>query len=209
MRRIVYWTIGFAISQALVLLLLAWILPGFNLTSFWAAVLTAVSVTVVTSATWPFIYGLAARFHPLLFPVVSFFLFAAAILLSTAVANSIDADSVKLDSFWNAMLVAIGLTFMNAFLSALFSLDDDSAYNRFVLRPPARAYHGTSRTDVPGFIFIEIDGLALPILRRAIADNYMPTLQRWLEDDSHTLNWLGTRPLLSNLGQPGRYPAGR
>ena len=57
-------------------------------------------------------------------------------------------------------------------------------------------------------LFLEIDGLAEPILRRAIDQGDMPTLQRWLTTGTHRL--LGWEPdLSSDLGQPGRYPPWR
>ena len=44
-----------------------------------------------------------------------------------------------------------------------------------------------ARTDVPGIIFLEIDGLALPVLRAAMRDGNAPTMARWLADGSHRL----------------------
>ena len=43
------------------------------------------------------------------------------------------------------------------------------------------------RTDVPGIVFLEIDGLALPVLRRAMRDGNAPTMARWLADGTHRL----------------------
>lgn len=42
-------------------------------------------------------------------------------------------------------------------------------------------------TDVPGVFFLEIDGLALPVLKKAIAEGFAPTMQRWLEEGNHKL----------------------
>ncbi len=36
------------------------------------------------------------------------------------------------------------------------------------------------RTDAPGIIFLEIDGLALPVLQRAMRDGNVPQMARWL-----------------------------
>ena len=36
-------------------------------------------------------------------------------------------------------------------------------------------------------MFIQIDGLALPVLRRAVRDGNVPTLSRWLRSGTHTL----------------------
>ena len=46
---------------------------------------------------------------------------------------------------------------------------------------------GATRTDAPGIIFLEIDGLALPVLRRAMRDGNAPTLARWLAEGTHRL----------------------
>ena len=40
---------------------------------------------------------------------------------------------------------------------------------------------------MPGIIFLEIDGLALPVLRRAMRDGNAPNMARWLADDTHYL----------------------
>jgi hypothetical protein len=42
-------------------------------------------------------------------------------------------------------------------------------------------------TDVPGIVYLEIDGLALPVLRRAMRDGNAPTMARWIRDDTHQL----------------------
>ena len=39
-----------------------------------------------------------------------------------------------------------------------------------------------SPSDAPGILFLEIDGLALPVLRRAIRDGTTPNMARWLAD---------------------------
>ena len=42
-------------------------------------------------------------------------------------------------------------------------------------------------TDEPGIIFLEIDGLALPVLQRAMRDGSAPEMARWLADGTHAL----------------------
>ena len=64
-------------------------------------------------------------------------------------------------------------------------------------------------TDAPGIVFLEIDGLALPVLRRAIRDGTTPVMARWLADGSHRLIELGDRPLLADGREPGGDPARR
>ena len=57
--------------------------------------------------------------------------------------------------------------------------NDDDEYSLRVTRRIARR-QGARRTDVPGIVFLEIDGLALPVLRRAMRDGERPTMARWM-----------------------------
>ena len=52
-------------------------------------------------------------------------------------------------------------------------------------RPAAASQ--VSESDVPGVLFLEIDGLAHDVLWRAISDGNAPTLAGWLRRDSHRL----------------------
>ncbi len=42
-------------------------------------------------------------------------------------------------------------------------------------------------TDVPGVIFLEIDGLAEPVLEMALEGGYLPTLKEWIDSGSHVI----------------------
>jgi hypothetical protein len=136
---------------------------------------------------WPFVYWLSSRFHPIVFPILSFVLTGGSILLIVAIMDQIDSDLVQLDSTWTAILVAMGLTAANTVMAAVFSLDDQRTYDRFVTSHIRRMAGKVPHTDVPGVIFIEIDGLSEPVLRTAIAGGYMPTAQRWLDSGAYGL----------------------
>jgi Type I phosphodiesterase / nucleotide pyrophosphatase len=80
------------------------------------------------------------------------------------------------------VMAAVGVV-----LEVLFSANDDDTYTLRVVQRIARRQGGATRTDVPGIIFLEIDGLALPVLRRAMRDGSAPNMARWLADDTHRL----------------------
>jgi hypothetical protein len=59
-------------------------------------------------------------------------------------------------------------------------------------------------TDVPGIFFLEIDGLARPILEKALKDGFMPNMARWLESGSHVLtSWETDTSSQTSAGQAG------
>jgi uncharacterized membrane protein YvlD (DUF360 family) len=186
-KRFVGWAIGVALLTGSVLALLDWLLSGFSLSGAGSVLLAAIVLTVVQAVAWPFVYRFAARFHPLLFPVVSFFLSGLLIVLLSDLVTDSGVGRMHVDSIWVGMLVAAGLTVGSTLLGALFSLRDDIAYDRFVTRTLRSKYAGTPRSAAPGIFFLEIDGLAEPILRRAILDGRVPTLRRWLDEGSHRL----------------------
>ena len=69
----------------------------------------------------------------------------------------------------------------------LFGTNDDDVYSLRVVQRIARRSGERVVTDTPGIVFLEIDGLALPVLQRAMRDGHAPTMARWLEEGSHLL----------------------
>ena len=63
--------------------------------------------------------------------------------------------------------------------------------------------------SVPGVYFLEIDGLAHDVLRRAIRDGNAPNLARWVHDGSHHLMPLGDGLVVADRRVPGRAAARR
>ena len=76
-------------------------------------------------------------------------------------------------------------------------------------RPANRPPPGWRRpaTDVPGIIYLEIDGLALPVLRRAMRDGNAPNMARWVARRHARADRVGDRPLLADGSEPGGDPA--
>src|SRR6185312_592542 len=89
-------------------------------------------------------------------------------LVGIRVINLVVPHALTIDNVWTALAVILGVAFGNTLVYAFFSLNDDRSYEWFVTRPLQRTYAGSPRSSVPGFLFLEIDGLAEPILRRAI-----------------------------------------
>jgi hypothetical protein len=56
-----------------------------------------------------------------------------------------------------------------------------------VIQRIARRSGEQIETDAPGILFLEIDGLALPVLQRAMRDGNAPNMARWLADEGYEL----------------------
>src|SRR4029078_10013416 len=110
------------------------------------------------------------------------------------------------------VVVAIVLTAATTLVTSLLAIDDNDFFDRNVVRRRARRGKGTVATDVPGLLFLEIDGLAHDVLVRAMRDGNAPTMARWLRSGAYRLarwetDWssqTGARPAGP---APGAHPA--
>ncbi len=87
------------------------------------------------------------------------------------------------------LAIAFAMALVSMLIAPLLDVDGDAQHLRVVRR---RVRHGRkdNRTDVPGVILFEIDGLGEAILREAVRDGHVPTIARWLSDGTHkVLGW--------------------
>src|SRR4051812_14051312 len=161
----------------------AWMLPGFALERTGSAFLVAAAVAVVNAVLPPLIAALR-----LPFTLVAGFLL---VLLADAFALRLAADAlpdhVRVDSLGDAMLAALLITAVGTVLQVIVGTNDDDEYTLRVTRRIARRQGAVAHTDVPGIVFLEIDGLSLPVLRDAMRDGSAPTMARWIVEDGYGL----------------------
>jgi uncharacterized membrane protein YvlD (DUF360 family) len=170
------------IASAIALLIAAWIVPGADIEGFGAAMLIAAAVAILNALLPPVIAALRLPYM-----VATGFLLVLLLdaLILMATADAIE-ESLAIDGLLPALGVSLLATAFSTAIGVIVGLDDD-AYTLRVARRVARRAGPVTETDVPGVIYLEIDGLALPVLRRAIASGHAPTLARWLADGTHEL----------------------
>jgi putative membrane protein len=176
-RAIVIWCI-----QVVALLIMGWLLTGVRVDSVGAAIVAVGILAVLNALLWPWLSHLILPFAVLTLGLASLMLNGVFILLASEFVAGLHIDNLG-----TAIFLAVGLTAINAIIGGLLHIDDDSAWYRNVLRRHMRRRSDTEETDAPGFLFLEFDGLAKPVLERAIGEGRMPTLARWLETGSHRL----------------------
>jgi uncharacterized membrane protein YvlD (DUF360 family) len=174
---LVRWLVLWALI-ALLFWALAALLPGISVPSFGAVLLTTALIAVLNALLWPLLIRLLLPLTVLTFGLGSLVLNAAIVSISIKVVDGTAPD------FFAAVLVAFLLSVGLMVLAPALSIDDDARQLRVVRR---RARRVRERTDVPGVIMFEIDGLAEPILRRALREGHTPTMARWLDQGSHRI----------------------
>jgi uncharacterized membrane protein YvlD (DUF360 family) len=177
-RLVVAWLIA-----ALALLAATYVVPGAEVEGFWGALLVALVVAVLNAILPPLIAALRLPFTLALGFVLVLFANAAMLLI----ADSLTEGTIQLDSFWVALLVALVAAAVSIALQVVVGANDDDTYSLRSIQRIARRSGERVVTDEPGILFLEIDGLALPVLRNAMRDGNAPTMARWLAEDTHAL----------------------
>ncbi len=171
------------LASAAALLLAAGIVPGAEVRGFDGAVVVAAIVGLLNAVLPPAIAALRLPYTVAIGFLLVLALDAAILLL----AEHIAPDELHVAGFGDALAVALIASAVSTALGTVAGIDDDDGYTLRVARRVARRVGTPVETDEPGILFLEIDGLALPVLRRAIRDGTTPNMGRWLAADTHGL----------------------
>ncbi len=156
------------------------VLGGIEPLSFPEALLVSVAIGAFNVLLWPILIRLALPLTIVTFGLASLALSAGVVALAVLVATG------HTPSFGAALAIAAALALISTIFVSLLDVDRD-ARNLRVVRRRVRKARVLNRTDVPGVILFEIDGLGHGVLQDAIAEGHAPTIARWLEDASHKL----------------------
>src|SRR3954447_22053606 len=177
-RLAVSWVAG-----AVAVWLAAIIVPGFDLNGVGAAFLVAAVVAVLNAIVPPVLAALRLPFMV----AVGFLLVLFADALLLRLAHTAFPHEIGLGGFGGAFLSALVISAVGLVIPVIIGTNDDDEYTLRVTQRVARRQGAIAPTDEPGILYLEIDGLALPILRAAMRDGSAPVMARWIADDDYRL----------------------
>ena len=159
------------------------IVPHVTVHGVGEAFIAAAVIAILNAVLSPVIAALRLPFTLALSFVLVLVLDAVVLLL----ASKIDPNSIQVDSFGWALAAALVISAASIILQALLGVNDEDTYMLRVIRRIARRQGGHAHTSEPGIVFLEIDGLALPVLARAMRDGVVPEMHRWRSSGTHLL----------------------
>jgi uncharacterized membrane protein YvlD (DUF360 family) len=167
---------------AISLLVATKLVPGASDSMLGAALILAALLGVLNAILPPIVAAIRLPFTALLGFFAVLALDAGMLLLADRYS-----DGITIDSFRAALAVALAAAAVGVVLSVVFGTNDDDVYSLRVVQRIAKRSGERVVTDAPGIVFLEIDGLALPVLQRAMRDGHAPTMANWLADGTHRL----------------------
>ncbi len=171
-----------AVAQAVTLLLVDFLVDEFRIDGFVNALGMVVTLAVLNAVLWPLIVRVTLPLILLTLGLFTFGLNAVFVWVAAAVVGG-----VEVGSFWSAIAVAFSLTVVNIVVGGVLSVDGDHAWRSRVVRRVVNRVEPPERGDVPGLLFIQIDGLGHDVLEDAMASGHAPFLGRLVSSGTHRL----------------------
>ena len=175
-RRRLVGVISLGLAQALTLVVLGWLLKGLSVDGLWTAVAAVVVLAALNAVAWPFVVRIALPVVLLTLGLFTFVLNALFIWLAADLVSGIEVSS-----FWTALGVAFWISVVNLAVGEVLNIDDDHVWRQRVVHRLVRRREPPDPTDVPGFLFIQIDGLGHDVLVDAMAAGHAPFLARLVD----------------------------
>ena len=169
--------------SAAALLLAAKIVPGASVGNFEDALAAALVLAALNAVLPPIVAAVRFPFMVL----VGFFAVLVLDALMLLVVDRVTNGALSIDSFGSALGVALVAAALAVLIDVVLGTNDDDTYALRVTQRIARRSGQREETRVPGIVFLEIDGLALPVLQGAMRNGSAPTMARWIEEGSHRL----------------------
>ena len=172
------------VTSALALYIAAILVPGVKIEGFLGAFIAAALIAILNAVLPPLIAALRLPYML----AVGFLLVLVLDAWMVKVAADLSDNTFAVSSFWRALLVALVAAAVTVVLEVLLGTNDEDVYSLRVTQRIARRSHDRDVTDTPGVVYLEIDGLARPVLQRAIRDGHAPEMARWLSSGSYRLS---------------------
>jgi putative membrane protein len=179
-RRQLVQLISVFVAHVIALYILSQLMAGFHAENLRALAVITIVIAVAQAVFWFLFIRLFSWLPGWLFPILTFILNGALIYW---IGNQV--VGITIDNVGTAIWLSLWMTALNAILSGVLGLDEDARFDRNVIKSMIARRGNPIKTDVPGFLFLEIDGLSEILFRRALEEGHMPTVKRWIDQGTH------------------------
>lgn len=172
--------------STLTMLVLAGILPDFQLQSADGDSATRIAITaalgagafgVLSAVVWPVLVRLLLLVPALVLGLLVFFLNGSLLLVALRI-NPTGRGAVAPET---AVIVAAVMSAVASATGAALAVRDDDAYRRRLYRLADRRRRSRPPCAAsPGTVFVQLDGVGHDVLTEAVGNGLMPTVGRWL-----------------------------
>jgi len=171
------------------------LLPGMTAQAAWTYFAATATAGLIGLVFRPVLVRVVARIGWL--AVVLAGLIGQALLVYLAIWIVPDISATFWSAFWASWIVAVIAT-AAAWLGSAGT--DDSFTSSLLRRRTAR--EPLTDPEIDGVVFVQLDGVAFPVLRWAVQAGAVPTLRRWVTSGDYVLReWTAQLPCTTPASQ--------
>jgi uncharacterized membrane protein YvlD (DUF360 family) len=197
-RSIVFRVVLSIVSSAIAFGLATWLTPGVSAATDPSVLTAVVLLGIIDVLLRPLILAIALPIGLIAVALVGL------LLRIVAFAIVLPAAGYETDSFLAIVIASFIYGAVQTILGGLIGMSDEDSFSARVVAQVIRDDVPQTRSDVPGVVIIQIDGLAAPLLRAQVRAGNLPTLSRWIRGGSHRMTeWTALLPSQTSASQAG------
>ena len=191
-------TVSFLVGVA-ALTLTVWLVPGIHAEGPISVAGAFIVLSILNLVLRPVLLALLAPFTPIALGIATLLFQVAAFLVIGETMPGIGVDG-PIPAFTASWVYAV----VNVTFTAILATNSGDSYWGVLVRQLALGRRGVIRTDNPGVVIVQIDGLAHPILTHQVRAGRVPFLARWVRSGTMRLDrWTCLLPSQTSASQAG------
>ena len=172
--------------------------PGITVSSSLSLLVAVVAISLAGWLLQPVFLKIALLFG--WFGAVLLALFANAAVLGAGLYLTPGVDTT---SILSVLVAAWVYAFVMTLLTWMFSINGRDYLTVHAMRMGGRGPE-VPKSDIPGVVFVQLDGVPAPLLENEIRAGNIPTISRWIRSGSHTwTEWTARVPSTTPVSQAG------
>ncbi len=179
----------------------AWLLPGqLQIVELGGGLIAVLFISALNLLVRPLLLGLVASRSVVALVILTLLVQALTIWLLDPFVPSVNVNG----GFLVALLISFVFGFIQGGISLAFGLNEDDSYYGALVRTLAGRRKDVIRTDAPGLVVIQLDGLSHDVLSHSLRAGRVPEMARWIRTGTHKLgHWNALLPSTTPASQAG------
>ena len=157
-----------------------YISTDFNIGPAYNALIIVIAFTIANALLWPIFRRFLMKFIILTFGIGALVINSVIFYIAT---YFIPGVYVGFYGFWQVPIV---MAIATTFITNITNTNYFDGYIKTILRYALKRKTKEEK-QYPGVLMLEIDGLSINTLKKAIDKNVMPTIKGWIDEKTHTL----------------------
>ena len=178
--RTIITSLLFALADIFAIFLVDYISTDFTVGPWYNAVIIVIAVTIANALLWPIFRRFLMKIIIFTFGIGSLFINSIIFYIAAYFIPGVSTG------IYGALQVPIVMAIATTFITNITNTNYYDSYIKNILKY-ALKQKTPYKKRYSGVIMLEIDGLSINILKKAIDKGVMPNVKRWLDNKTHTL----------------------